>query len=147
MNNPGGDKVTVEIGTKRAFEAAHRQLGDPSKCGKLHGHNWLVEVMIEGNPNGIGYVKDFKDIYAIVDEFDHAVLLKENDPLIDILNTAKQNVVILDLNPTCENLSIILANMVWELQDIEEEPWKGLMVRVWENGTSSASHIIKGDEE
>lgn len=139
--------MTVEIGTKRMFEAAHRQLGDPSKCGKLHGHNWLVEVMIEGNPNGIGYVKDFKDIHAIVDEFDHAVLLKENDPLIDILNTAKQNVVILDLNPTCENLSIILANMIWELQDIEEEPWKGLMVRVWENGTSSASHIIKGDEE
>ena len=138
--------MVVEIGTKRMFEAAHRQLGDPSKCGKLHGHNWLVEVLIEGTPNGIGYVKDFKDIHMIVDEFDHAVLLKESDPLISILNAAEQNVVILDLNPSCENLSIILANMIWELQDIEDEPWKRLVVRVWENTSSHASHIIEGEE-
>lgn len=138
--------MTVEISTKRAFEAAHRQLGDPSKCGKLHGHNWIVEVMIEGNPNGLGYVKDFKDIHAIVDEFDHAVLLKDSDPLIDILTAADQNIVILDLNPTCENLSIILADMVWELQDIEDEPWSRLTVRVWENSVSSAVHVIKGEE-
>ena len=36
----------VIIKTEVAFEAAHRQYGDPGKCGGLHGHNWIVEFVI-----------------------------------------------------------------------------------------------------
>ena len=53
----------VVIKTEAAFEAAHRQLGDPGKCSYLHGHNWYVEFVLEGNvTNKVGYLIDFKEL-------------------------------------------------------------------------------------
>ena len=48
----------VRIGTTVYFEAAHRQLNDPSKCGKLHGHNWKVDVEIESDDMKLNVQKE-----------------------------------------------------------------------------------------
>ena len=98
------------INTRLFFEAAHRQYNDPSKCGYLHGHNWVVDVYISSDTIGsIGYVVDFKDLKEVVDVYDHKVLLHKDDPLGKILSDAGQKVKILELNPTCECLSVILC--------------------------------------
>ena len=57
----------------------------------------------------IGYVVDFKDLKEVVDVYDHKVLLHKDDPLGKILSDAGQKVKILELNPTCECLSVILC--------------------------------------
>lgn len=137
----------VEIGTRVEFEAAHRQLGDPSKCGKLHGHNWVVEVHITSHDiNEIGYVVDFKDINEICNRYDHSVMLVAGDPLIDILVAADQKVVVVPVNPTCENLAMILAKCIKDVLDSRMIFCELVKVVVWENAKSYAMSEIKGDE-
>ena len=63
------------------FEGAHFLPGVPlgHKCGRLHGHNWTVEIHCSGpviEPQG--WIVDFYDIEAtwksIYDQVDHRLL-------------------------------------------------------------------------
>jgi queuosine biosynthesis protein QueD len=62
-----------------SFCAAHRLEGHP-KCGRLHGHNYRVEVEVQSiNLSPAGMVIDFQDLDAIVkayiDKVDHRYLV------------------------------------------------------------------------
>lgn len=73
------------------ISAAHSlALSYPSKCTRLHGHNWIIDVYLESNTlDENGMVMDFTHIkQKITDRLDHQVL---ND--------------ILPFNPTAENLA------------------------------------------
>lgn len=130
----------VEIGTVVAFEAAHRQYLDESKCGRLHGHNWKVKINIIGPIGPLGYVIDFKDLKeAIVSRFDHKVILAENDPLVKVLKEHDQAVSTIPANPTCENLAWIIQDMIKDILPNGHKdygPW--ISIRVWENDISYA---------
>ena len=126
------------IRTVTKFEAAHRQLGDPGKCGYLHGHNWTVEWEICGEPNDLGYVVDFKDLKEISNKFDHTVILKANDPLVEILTRADQRVISIVDNPTCENIARHLANVTINKFD----NLYSVFVRVYENDVSYSEDEI-----
>lgn len=83
-----------------AFEAAHQIKGYPGKCARLHGHNWVVEAVIEGKElDDLGMLIDFKDakkaLNTVLDRFDHR-FLNELKPFSD------------GVNPTAENLSRII---------------------------------------
>jgi 6-pyruvoyltetrahydropterin/6-carboxytetrahydropterin synthase len=125
-----------EIRTVCHFEAAHRQIGDPGKCGRLHGHNWVVEVNIAGKQNELGYIVDFKDIQEYIDSFDHSVLLHIEDPLGKVLKANGQKVHDLMENPTCENLADLIAD--WVFFKILNQPDGAVVVKVWENYKSWA---------
>jgi len=61
---------------KSSFAAAHRIVGYEGTCSRFHGHNFGVEVMVEGRElNGLGIAMDFKKLKGLVDgvisEFDH----------------------------------------------------------------------------
>ena len=79
------------------IEAAHRLPRVPAghKCGRLHGHSFIVEVVVEGpvDPN-LGWVMDYADIKAafrpIYERLDHHYL--NELPGLD--------------NPTSENLAV-----------------------------------------
>ncbi len=78
---------------KKRFEisAAHRlRLSYPSKCSRLHGHNWIVTVECRAQElNQDGMVVDFTHIKELVmDRLDHSVI---ND--------------VIDCNPTAENMA------------------------------------------
>lgn len=133
----------VEIRTVVKFEAAHRQFKDPSKCGRLHGHNWVVDVTIIGDAGPLGYVVDFKDIKnAITSRFDHKVILHQDDPLVKILTDNDQAISTIELNPTCENLALVIQEI---LRDVipggNEDYGPGIQVKVWENDESFASTV------
>lgn len=102
------------IGTEILFEAAHRQLNDPSKCGRLHGHNWKLKLeLASSTTNPIGYIVDFKDLKQLItDKFDHKVLLHTDDPLVDVLRNNNQLVEVFDNNPTCEHLAEVITAMI-----------------------------------
>ncbi len=63
--------MTVLVGRRESFSAAH-QLCDPDlsddenrrlfgKCANLHGHNYIVEVVVAGKiDQATGYIMDLK---------------------------------------------------------------------------------------
>ncbi len=73
----------MRIGVSERFSAAHSIPGH-ERCGRLHGHNFRVEVEIEGDIWENGMVMDFYDLKKhlkeVLSEFDHRIL----NEIIDI---------------------------------------------------------------
>lgn len=74
--------MNVELTREYRFEAAHRlpMVPPDHKCARMHGHSFVVEVMVEGevDPRS-GWLIDFGDITAVVEpllkrELDHRTL-------------------------------------------------------------------------
>jgi 6-pyruvoyltetrahydropterin/6-carboxytetrahydropterin synthase len=133
----------VLIATSVEFEAAHRQYGDVSKCGYLHGHNWKVDFVLQGDKvNSVGYLINFSELKALVAGLDHKVILQQDDPLIPILQDAKQNVVAISMNPSCENLARIILESIQRKNDYEF-----IGITVWENNESRATETWTRDKD
>lgn len=86
------------IGKRFTFEAAHWLSGLASghKCGRMHGHSYTVEVLVEAAElTGPGFVVDFGEL---------APLKRHLDARYDhqLLNE------VLDVEPTSENLAKML---------------------------------------
>ena len=71
----------MEIYISLSFDAAHRLPNVPAehKCGRLHGHTFLVEVHVTGDvDDSAGWVVDFGDVKQVVkrhiDQLDHTYL-------------------------------------------------------------------------
>ncbi|MBI4589177.1 MAG: 6-carboxytetrahydropterin synthase QueD [Candidatus Rokubacteria bacterium] len=110
----------MNLTTRFTFDAAHRILGHQGKCAYLHGHTYHLEVTISAERlDPLGMVIDFDDLRALVrkavlDRWDHATLLAEQDPLVPAIAgvqaEAPEKVVTLSQNPTAE----ILTRTAWE---------------------------------
>lgn len=76
---------TVEV------SGAHQlSLPYPSKCSRLHGHNWKIEVTLRSETlDENGMVLDFSRIKEVVMQLDHTYI----------------NDVLGGLNPTAENIA------------------------------------------
>jgi len=78
------------------FDAAHKLNDYEGACANLHGHRWLINVIVKGYTlNKTGILIDFKDLKKIIDELDHTYL---NDIVPD--------------NPTAENISKYLYEKI-----------------------------------
>jgi len=123
--------ATVLVSRRESFNAAH-QLCDPGlsdeenhrvfgKCANLHGHNYVLEVVVAGQVDqATGYVFDLKqlsDVIArqVIQDVDHRNL-NTDVPWLE------------GLIPTAENLAIAF----WER--IRSELPEGMLrsVRLWE---------------
>lgn len=74
--------LTVDSGHLN-FSAAHF-ITFAGKCERLHGHNYAVDVYLEGGLTGDGYVYDFvelkRTVKALCDTLDHRFLLPRGNP-------------------------------------------------------------------
>lgn len=133
----------ITIGTSVRFETAHRQYGDLSKCGFLHGHNWKADVRITAGKVGpIGYIVDFKDVKEVIREMDHKILIFEGDTMTNDLMAHKQKLYRLTSNPTCENLAYhILDLLIGTCCHVES--LINIHVKVWENEESYAEVSLR----
>jgi 6-pyruvoyltetrahydropterin/6-carboxytetrahydropterin synthase len=83
-----------EISVEETFAAGHALRHYRGKCENVHGHNYRVQVTVEGEElNSIGLLVDFGDIKklirAIVGRLDHQFL---NDiPPFDAVNPSAEN--------------------------------------------------------
>lgn len=89
-----------EIRKQFHFSASHilNGLPDGHQCGRLHGHNYIVEVVLcAKGVNEIGFVQDYGDL-KIVREFLDTTFDHRH------LNDTFEN------NPTAENMCAFLLN-------------------------------------
>lgn len=115
-----------------AFEAAHRVVGYPGKCDRLHGHNWVVEAVFRGTElDGLGMLIDFKTakkaLAEILDEFDH-YYLNDFSPFKD------------GVNPTAENLARIIYERLEARTEVMESSAHLAALTVWESPKSSVTY-------
>lgn len=58
------------------------------KCERLHGHDYAVHLLVEGEPDTSGMIMDFillkGALRSVIEEFDHKVLLPAKSSLIKI---------------------------------------------------------------
>ncbi|MBI5117840.1 6-carboxytetrahydropterin synthase QueD [Candidatus Poribacteria bacterium] len=119
-----------ELTIKTVFSAAHSLRDYEGPCSRLHGHNWVVEVIVCGNqlqPNGI--LVDFGEVKKITSDLlsnlDHANL--NETPPFD------------RLNPTSENLARWIYEQVG--RQINGDDVRVTQVNVREAETSCASYF------
>lgn len=69
------------------FSACHFIPGH-DKCGRLHGHAYIVHLVLHGEKGERGMIMDFvvlkRALRAIADQLDHRVLLPGNCPHIEM---------------------------------------------------------------
>jgi 6-pyruvoyltetrahydropterin/6-carboxytetrahydropterin synthase len=130
--------TTVRVSRRESFNAAH-QLHDPSlsdeenhrlfgKCANLHGHNYVLEVVVAGEIDPItGYVLDLKQLSElisrrIIEDVDHRNL-NTDVPWLE------------GLIPSAENLAVAFWNRV------ESELPAGSLrsLRLWETDKNWAA--------
>lgn len=91
------------------ISAAHRlALPGDSPCGRMHGHNWRIEVICEAEQlDERGMVVDFMEIERVVRQYDHACL---NDFLEQ---------------PTAENLARAICEAVPHCVEVRAQEAEG----------------------
>jgi 6-pyruvoyltetrahydropterin/6-carboxytetrahydropterin synthase len=117
----GKIRVTREF----TFEMAHVLSNYDGPCRNVHGHSYRLFVTINGipvndkmNPKN-GMVMDFTDLKNIVlkevvNIFDHAVAVSRDfdSEKIEMLTKTFGNTVIVDYQPTCENMVADFAGKI-----------------------------------
>lgn len=101
-----------------AFESAHQLPWHGGKCKRLHGHNYRLEVTVEGPLDQNGVVVDFDELRdvvqrEVVEHYDHRHL----NELME--------------NPTAE----LIAHEVWKR--LEAAGLVVVRLRLWETPDSS----------
>lgn len=108
------------------FETSHALFGYDGKCKNIHGHSYKLFVTVLGEPvqeqtdSKNGMLIDFGELKKIVkelivDPFDHAIILNQNSPhaaLGEKLKQENHDVIMLDYQPTCENMLIHFAGIL-----------------------------------
>lgn len=90
-----------EISIKSQFCGAHFLAGYKGPCANLHGHNWEVEIFLQGAAtNRLGMLIDFKEVKKML----NAVLEKLDHKNLSDLPAFKRR------QPTAENIAMFIFN-------------------------------------
>jgi 6-pyruvoyltetrahydropterin/6-carboxytetrahydropterin synthase len=84
-----------EIAVEQGFASAHALRNYKGRCENVHGHNWKVRVVIEGERlDDTGLLVDFIDVKSlmarIIDRIDHQFL--NEIPPFDVVNPSAENI-------------------------------------------------------
>lgn len=106
------------------FDSAHYLPNVPQghKCGRMHGHTYTLTVFISGNPEkSSGWIIDYGELKNSIKQF------------LDILDHKLLNEIPGLENPTSENLSIWLWQMIKPILpdllriELKETPTSGVI--------------------
>lgn len=130
--------------TEHSFDSAHFLANYEGKCKNIHGHRWKVEIEVQSETlikDGqlAGMVIDFgdlkKDVKAMVDYYDHALIIEQNtmkEETLNCLNNDGFKIIEVNFRPTAENFAAFFFKTMKD---------KGYNVRrstVYETPTNSA---------
>lgn len=141
----------IKITKQFSFEMAHALRNYDGLCRNIHGHSYKMDITLAGQPlhdesspkNGM--VMDFGDLKRLVNEevislLDHALVLnaKTDAQLVEVLKQNYEKIVIVDFQPTTENLLNFIAG---KIQSRLPNDVKLSCVRLRETDTSYAEWI------
>lgn len=119
-----------EVTVEQTFAAGHALRNYKGKCENVHGHNFKVQVVIEGEKlDETGLLVDFLDVKssmrAIIDRLDH-VFLNDISPF-DVKNPSAENIAEYFFTEMSANLKAAVPIRLRE-------------VKVWETDIQSATY-------
>ncbi|WP_457741841.1 6-pyruvoyl trahydropterin synthase family protein [Thermococcus sp.] len=143
-----------KIGWHKDFDSSHfLALPYDSKCLRIHGHTYNVDVEIWGELNENGMIFDFNNLSNLVKRLDHRILISKEwvverrDGKVLIEKNGKRlelpegEVVILDKpNVTAEYIAEWFAERIAEKA---EENVRKILVKVWEDPRSYAQVVLE----
>lgn len=134
--------------TKRfTFEMAHALRCHDGLCAHIHGHSYVLDITLEGEPARAhgdpkdGMVIDFADLKKIVksrviDVYDHALVLQEDERgTINEADALFGRTLFTPWQPTCENM---LLHIVDTLLPVVPDQSPLVAARLQETATSWA---------
>jgi 6-pyruvoyltetrahydropterin/6-carboxytetrahydropterin synthase len=139
----------IRLTKEFSFESAHALDGYDGLCREIHGHSYRLFVTIKGEPISdegdpkLGMVMDFGDLKRIVnreivDRLDHSFVLRDSEQnvgLREVLGAKFSKVVLVDYQPTCENM---LSDFAARLQSALPSHVELHSLRLHETATSYA---------
>lgn len=116
---------------EQVFAAGHALRNYKGKCENIHGHNWRVQVVIEGEQlDGTGLLVDFIDVKelmgSVIARLDHQ-FLNEVAPF-DVKN------------PSAENIAEYFYQQMSAGLEKTAVPVRIREVKIWETDIQSASY-------
>lgn len=83
-----------QISKRFEFSASHQLMGlpDDHPCSRLHGHNYIVEIVLESSElNTVGFVRDYREMAIVKDFIDRNL---DHRHLNDVINfqTSAENI-------------------------------------------------------
>lgn len=138
----------VRVTKEFRFEMAHALWNYDGLCKNIHGHSYIMQVTVIGEPNSdinstkYGMVIDFGDLKkivndAIVNKMDHSLVISKKsnyDPLLK-LNQMFDRHHITDYQPTCENMVVEFAKIISNLLPKNVSLYS---IKLWETANSYA---------
>jgi 6-pyruvoyltetrahydropterin/6-carboxytetrahydropterin synthase len=137
-------RVTKEF----SFEMSHVLWNYDGPCRNVHGHSYRLFVTLSGTPVNEpghpknGMVMDFTDLKNIVkknivDLFDHSVVFSRNfdSGKTEMFTKMFGNTVLVDYQPTCENL---VADFAQRISGLLPRGVKLHNLKLYETATSFA---------
>jgi 6-pyruvoyltetrahydropterin/6-carboxytetrahydropterin synthase len=148
--------TVIRVTKEFSFEMAHALWNYDGPCRNVHGHSYRLFVTLSGTPADNHYdpkngmVIDFTDLKNIVKKeiisvFDHAVTLSENygKEKIELLRSIFGNTVVVDYQPTCENL---VADFAARIKKQLTEKVRVHSLKLYETTTSYAEWYASDNE-
>ena len=136
-------RVTREID----FCYGHRLLGYEGKCEHLHGHNGRALITVGASRlDDQGMVLDFSEIKRTIslwidEHLDHRMLLHRDDPVVPLLSGAGEPMLLLNVNPTAENIARLI------FQVASDQGYPVVEVRLWETSRCFATYSPAAGED
>jgi 6-pyruvoyltetrahydropterin/6-carboxytetrahydropterin synthase len=117
-----------EVTVQQTFSAGHALRNYRGKCENVHGHNYRIEVTVEGEQlDSIGLLVDFVELKRVmkdaIDYLDHR-FINDLEPFDKV-------------NPSAENIAKYFHDRITAGLSTEV-PIRLAQVKVWETDTSSA---------
>lgn len=147
----------IRLTKEFSFESAHALEGYDGKCRHIHGHSYRLYVTIVGEPVAdpanpkYGMVMDFGELKSLVNEevverMDHAFVMRHSagaDEVGRLLSEGFGNVVLVDYQPTCENM---LADFASRISPRLPEGVALHSLKMYETATSFAEWYAEDNE-
>jgi 6-pyruvoyltetrahydropterin/6-carboxytetrahydropterin synthase len=137
-------RVTKEF----SFEMAHVLWNYDGPCKNVHGHSYRLFVTLSGVPSDDpenpknGMVIDFSDLKRIVKKeivtvFDHAVVVSSrfDKEKTEMFTEMFGNTVLVDYQPTCENL---VSDFAFRIKNLLPKQINLHSLKLYETATSFA---------
>jgi 6-pyruvoyltetrahydropterin/6-carboxytetrahydropterin synthase len=118
-----------EVSVEQEFASAHALRNYKGACENVHGHNWKVQVVIEGEKlDQAGMLIDFLEVKRMMDcivaRLDHRFL--NEVPPFDAVNPSAENLA----EHFCEQMTEMMAGMPARVKEI----------KIWETAIQSATY-------